>query len=171
MSSKSLGVWGLSRRLDPFGHYIHLLFALLFCLLLPLATAPKEFAWAGLAVISLVRAQRIRECYTGLFQNRTLWLLFAWTAWHSISILWSLDQKTGLDELKTFRVVITPILLWPVLGQVRLLIGVFLIGVVVANFVQLTQYFHWFGNKPVFAGRLNGWIHAIQTATVCGAKL
>lgn len=140
-------------------------------MLLPLATAPKEIAWGCLVAISLIRALRIRDCYAGLFKNHTLWLLFAWTAWHSISILWSLDQQTGLNELKTFRVVVIPILLWPVLGQVRLFIGAFLIGVVFANFIQLTQYFQWFGNKPVFAGRLNGWIHAIHTATVCGAAI
>ncbi len=139
--------------------------------MLPFATAPKEYAWGALLVTSIIRAWGRRSLFTGLFQNRMLWFLFAWTAWHSISILWSSDQATGLDELKTFRVVLTPILLWPVLGHARLFIGVFLLGVVVANFVQLTQHFEWFGNKPVYAGRLNGWIHAINTATVCGAAI
>ena len=82
-----------------------------------------------------------------------------------------MDQNTGLDELKTFRVVITPILLWPVLGYAKLFIGVFLIGVLSANFVQLTQYFHWLGMKPVYAGRLDGWLHAGNTATFCGAAI
>lgn len=124
-----------------------------------------------MVIISIIRVSKIRKCYTGLFKNRSLWILFAWTVWHGISIIWSSDQAEGLDELKTFRVIFTPLLLWPVLGHARLFIVAFLLGVFSANIVQLTQYYHWFGMKPVYAGRLNGWIHAIHTATFCGAAI
>ncbi len=163
--------WSDCRLRDPIGHYFHTGFALLYVLLLPLATAPKDIAWAALAVTTVARLPRIHRCFKAPCRDRLIWLLGAWAAWHGISILWSADPAAGLDEWGAFRVVLTPLLLWPVLDHAALLIGAFLVGVVGANLVQLTQQFHWLGQKPCYGGRLDGWLHAVHTGAMCAAAL
>ncbi|MEE8155590.1 MAG: hypothetical protein V3T53_11615, partial [Phycisphaerales bacterium] len=163
--------WSDCRLRDPIGHYVHTAFALCYVLLLPLATAPKDIAWAALAVTTLARLPRIHRCFAAPCRDRLIWLLFAWAAWHGISILWSADPAAGLDEWGAFRVVLTPLLLWPVLDHAALFIGAFLVGVVGANLVQLTQQFHWLGQKPCYGGRLDGWLHAVHTGAMCAAAL
>lgn len=163
--------WTECRRRDPIGHYFHTAFALLYVLLLPLATAPKDIAWAALVVTTVARLPRIHRCFKAPCRDRLIWLLLAWAAWHGISILWSADPAAGLDEWGAFRVVLTPLLLWPVLDHAALFIGAFLVGVVGANLVQLTQQFHWLGQKPCFNGRLDGWLHAVHTGAICAAAI
>lgn len=163
--------WSDCRRRDPIGHYVHTAFALCYVLLLPLATAPKDIAWAALAVTTVARLPRIHRCFAAPCRDRLIWLLLAWAAWHGISILWSADPTAGLDELGAFRVVLTPLLLWPVLDHAALLIGAFLVGVVGANLVQLTQQFHWLGQKPGYEGRLEGWLHPVHTGAICAAAV
>ena len=159
------------RLRDPFGHSVHTAFALCYVLLLPIATAPKDIAWAALAVTTLARLPRIHRCFKAPSRDRLIWLLLAWAAWHSISILWSADRAAGLDELGAFRVVLTPLLLWPVLDHAALFIGAFLVGVLGANFVQLTQQFHWLGQKPGYGGRLEAWLHPVHTGAICAAAI
>ncbi len=163
--------WSDCRLRDPVGHYVHTAFALCYVLLLPLATAPKDIAWAALVLTTIARLPRIHRCFKTPSRDPLIWLLFAWAAWHGISILWSADQAAGLDELGAFRVVLTPLLLWPVLDHAALFIGTFLVGVIGANLVQLTQQFHWFDQKPGFQGRLDGWLHAVHTGAICAAAL
>ena len=163
--------WTDCRLRDPIGHYFHTAFALLYVLLLPLATAPKDIAWAALAVTTVARLPRIHRCFAAPCRDRLIWLLLAWAAWHGISILWSADPAAGLDEWGAFRVVLTPLLLWPVLDHAALFIGAFLVGVIGANLIQLTQQFHWFGQKPCFNGRLDGWLHAVHTGAICAAAI
>lgn len=163
--------WNDCRLRDPVGHYFHTAFALLYVLLLPLATAPKDIAWAALAVMTVARLPRIHRCFKAPCRDRLIWLLLAWAVWHGISVLWSADRAAGLDELGAFRVVLTPLLLWPVLDHAALFIGAFLVGVVGANLVQLTQQFHWFGQEPGFNGRLDGWLHAVHTGAICAAAV
>ena len=163
--------WSDCRLRDPIGHYVHTAFALCYVLLLPVATAPKDIAWAALAITTVARLPRIHRCFKAPCRDRLIWLLLAWAAWHGISILWSADRAAGLDEWGAFRVVLTPLLLWPVLDHVALLIGAFLVGVVGANLVQLTQQFHWLGQNPGFNGRLEGWLHPVHTGAICAAAL
>ena len=51
--------WTDCRLRDPIGHYFHTAFALVYVLLLPLATAPKDIAWAALVVMTVARLPRI----------------------------------------------------------------------------------------------------------------
>ena len=163
--------WSDCRRRDPVGHFVHTAFALCYVLLLPLATAPKDIAWAALVVTTAARLPRIHRCFKTPSRDPLIWLLLAWAAWHGISILWSPDRAAGLDEWGAFRIVLTPLLLWPVLDHAALLIGAFLVGVVGANLVQLTQQFHWLGQKPGFNGRLEGWLHPVHTGAICAVAL
>ena len=160
-----------SRLRDPVGHQVQASLAAVYLLLLPLGTSPKDFAWGLLAAWSVVRLASIWRCYLALRRDPVLWLLAAWAAWHGLSILWSADRAGGLDELGAFRVILTPLFLWPVLDRAAWLIGAFLVGVFCMNAGQLTQQLEWFGMGPAANGRLEGWLHAIHTGALCVAAL
>ncbi len=160
-----------ARQRDPIGHWIHATLAALYLFLLPVATAPKDIAFAMLFGYACLRLHCTWRSYTYFLTDRLGWLLAAWTAWHAVSLLWSDAIWYGLDELKAFRVVVTPLLLWPVIEHVGWYIGSFLLGVLVQNGVQAFQALHWFGLHPAVNNRLTGLLHPIHTGTLCAAAL
>ncbi|MHC4416074.1 MAG: O-antigen ligase family protein [Planctomycetota bacterium] len=159
------------RLRDPVGHVVHTALAMLYLFLLPLSTAPKDIAWGILLGWTVVRLPHIWSCYRAPLRDRLMWLLFAWVAWHGLSVLWSDDWQAGLDELGAYRVVLTPLMLWPILDRVPWLLGAFLGGVFGQNLVQMAQHLEWFGMSPGPGGRLDGWLHAIQTGAFCAAAM
>jgi O-antigen ligase len=143
----------------------------MYLFLLPVATAPKDIAFALLLGYACLRLHCTWRSYTCLLTDRLGWLLAAWTAWHAVSLLWSEAIPYGLDELKAFRVVVTPLLLWPVIDHLGWYIGAFLVGVLAQNGVQALQALRWFGLHPAESNRLTGLLHPIQTGTFCAAAL
>lgn len=160
-----------ARVRDPIGHHVHTALAILYVLLLPLATTPKDFAWALLLGWTVIRLPHIWPCYAALFRNRLMWLLGAWAVWHAVSILWSADRVEGLEELGACRVILTPLMLWPVLDRAPWLIGALLVGVFGQNLVQAGQGLEIFGLSPSGSQRLPGLIHPIQTGAFCVAAV
>jgi O-antigen ligase len=160
-----------SRRRDPVGHQVHTVLAALFLFLLPLATAPKDVAFALLLGYALLRLPNTWRSYTPLLGARLVWALAAWTAWTAITILWSSNRAEGAEELGAFRAVLLPFMLWPVLDRLPWLIGAMLLGVAAQNGVQACQGLRLFGLAPADDGRLRGLIHPIQTGAFCAAAM
>ena len=160
-----------ARQRDLIGHHVHVALGILYAMLLPLATAPKDIVWTLLVIWCVVRLPHTRVCYAPILRLRLVWLFLAWAGWHGLCCLWSSDPVAGLDEFGAFRVVVTPLVLWPVIDRAGWLIGAFLIGLFGQNIVQLCQQFHWLGQEPGFAGRLDGWLHAIHTGAFCAAAM
>jgi len=161
-----------ARLRDPIGDRVQFVFAAMYLLTLAMAgTTAKDIAWGALAVCALARLPLIWRCYTVLLRDRLLWLLAAWTAWRLLSLLWSPDTAQGLDECAAGRVLLTPLLMWPVLDRATLLVSVFLVGVFGHNLVQLSQAMHWFGLEPTVNQRLDGLLHPIHLGALCLAAM
>ena len=155
----------------PDGDVIHTVLAMTYLALLPLATSPKDIAWAALAVCAVVRLPFTWRCYASLLRDPLLWLVAGWTAWRVLSLLWSPDRMAGLDEMGAFRVLLLPLMVWPVLDRAPWLIGALLVGVFGQNLVQLGQYLHWFGLQPDVNDRLGGFMHPIKAAGLNAAAM
>jgi O-antigen ligase len=161
----------IARLRDPVGHDVHTGLAAAYLFLLPLATTPKDVAAGALLAWALIRLRRTWSGYTVLVRDRLLWLLAAWAAWHALSLLWTPDVAAGWDELQAFRVLVTPLVLWPILDRAPWLVGALLAGVLAQNLVQLGQGLEIFGLEPAHNHRLPGLIHPIQTGAFCVAAM
>ena len=161
-----------ARRRDPIGDGVQCAFAALYLLTLALAgTSAKDIAWASLAGCTLARLPFIWRCYTVLLRDRLVWLLAAWASWRLMSLLWSPNPAQGFDECAAARVLLTPLLMWPVLDRATLFVGVFLVGVFGHNLVQFSQAMHWLGLEPTVNERLDGFLHPIHLGALCLAAM
>lgn len=161
-----------ARQRDPIGDRVQagLVALYVFTLAMP-GTSVNDIAWASLAVCALVRLPATWRCATVLLRDRLLWLFAAWFAWRAVSVLWSADHAAGLDELGAARVMLTPLMMWPVLDRAPLYVGAFLVGVFGHNAVQVAQALNWFGLEPDPFNRLSGFLHPIHLATLCMAAM
>lgn len=100
-----------------------------------------------------------------------LWLFLAWTIWQAASIIWSEDQREGLEQLGAFRVILVPWAIWPVLHAAPCIIGALLLGVLGSNLVQAGQHLEFFGLEPDKNDRLSGFLHVGHTGAMCVAAL
>lgn len=153
------------RERDPLGHRVHTALAALYLLLLPLATMPKEPAFALLLLYALLRLRHTWRLYSALLREPLTWALLAWAAWQAASMLWSREPVEGFDEFQAMRMLATPLLIWPILDRAPKLIAAFLVGLFIMNLVQVSQLAGWIPiDDP---GRHGGWLHPIQTAALC----
>ena len=161
-----------ARQRDPIGDRVQAAYVAIYLLTLALAgTTAKDIALGSLALCALARLPFIWRCYTVLLRDRLFWLLAAWTAWRLLSLLWSPDPAQGFDECAAARVLLAPILMWPVLDRATLFVGVFLAGVFGHNLVQFSQAMHWFGLEPTVNERLDGFLHPIHLGALCLAAM
>lgn len=148
---------------DPIGHQVHTVLAMLYLFCLPLAPSLEAISFALLAGYALVRLPNTRWCYTAVIADRWIIAMLAWAAIHGLSILWSIDAREGLTELKAFRVVLLPWALWPVLDRPYWLVWSFLAGVLAMNGVQAAQLLGIFGLELEGESRARALLHPIQT--------
>lgn len=161
-----------ARNSDAIGHQIHTALAMLYLFLLPLTTAPKDFAFGLLFVWTAIRLYpHTWRCYGAIFRVPMAWALVAWAGWLALSLLWSVDPRQGFDELGAYRMLLTPLLIWPVIDRAPWLIGAALAGVFAQNLAQAFQQAGWIEKPSSDAARMRGFIHPIQTATWCAAAL
>lgn len=156
------------RQRDWLGHRVHLAAAVLYMAALGINTGPASICFGILTAIAVIRLPRTWMLFPFLLRKDVAgWILTAWAALHAVSLLWSPDVQMGLDELKTFRVVITTLLVWPVVDSAALLITALLIGIASQHVVQLGQALQWIERSPGDGMRLRGMIHPVQTGTLC----
>ena len=161
-----------ARQRDPIGDTLQAAFAALYLLTLALAgTTAKDIAGAALATCAVARFPVIWRCYTVLLRDPLLWLFVAWAAWRTLSLVWSADRAAGLEELGAARVLLTPLMMWPVLDRASFFVGAFLVGVLGHNLAQLAQALGWLGLEPDVNGRLNGFLHPIHLGALCLAAM
>lgn len=159
------------RERDPVGHKVHIALACLYIGMLPLLGAAKDVSFVLVVGYALIRLPNTWRAYPALLRHALLWTTLAWTIWQGCTIAWSTDPEEGLSSLRAFRVILTPLALWPVLDAVVLFIASFLIGVFTANLVQLAQGLELFGLHPADDERLRSMIHPIQFGTMCTAAM
>lgn len=160
-----------ARQRDPLGHGTHVALAALHLIMLPLAHAPGAISFGILVTYAAMRLPATWRCYSALLRQPLLWLMILFVAWFSLSVLWSADKAEGLDEMGALRMLMLPLVLWPVLDRAVLLVGAALLGIFAQNLVQFGQHFEVFGLESQSSGRIRGMLHPIQTGAWCAAAM
>jgi O-antigen ligase len=159
------------REYDWIGHHVAVALALIYLFLLPLATAPKDWAFGLLTLWTLIRLPHTWRSYLPLLRLPIVWGPLAWVVWQATSLLWAQNLEQGWDELKVQRMLITPLLLWPILDRAPWLVMAALAGVLAQSGVQLVQAVGWLPLQSTGEGRLRGLIHPIHSAMWFGAAI
>jgi O-antigen ligase len=157
------------REYDALGHHIHTILAIVYLFTLPLATAPKDWAFGMLVIWTLIRLPHTWRSYRGFVRMPLLWTTLAWVAWQGVSFLWSDNPAQGWDEFKVQRMLVTPLALWPILDRAPWLVMAALGGVLAQNGMQVAQELRWIDIPASDDGRLRGLIHPIHAGMWFGA--
>ena len=128
---------------DPLGERLHLAIASIYLFMLPISTAPRDIASVALLVMTILRLPKIASSYRSWFIQPIWWAMLAYMVWMSLALFWTPDVDSGLVDLKKHRMLLTPLLLWPVLTNARMLIGAFLAGVAFVDVLQILQWLQW----------------------------
>lgn len=142
--------------------------AMLLLFTMVLTTAPSGIAFAILAVYTLMRLPKTSACYGPVLRSPLLLIALAWLIWCAVTIFWSSKPSQGFDELSSTRMLLLPLLLWPVINRGPWLIGTVLAGVLAQNGVQLVHALNltdaWRHGEGL---RVGGLLHPIQTGVLC----
>ncbi len=141
-------------------------------MLLPLAPAPASISWVILLVAFLIRLPWIFKHCVPLLLQPLAYVFFLFALWTGLSMIWSLDPETGFRHWEPMRVLITPLLLWPVLDRLPWLIIFFLVGVATQNILQLIDITGLASISPSDEShRAGGLLHPTLTGAFCVAAL
>ena len=124
---------------DPVGDKIHTIFACIFMFCLPIDTVPSAVASAILIGYAVLRLPSTWRTITPALNSKIFMFLIAWAGWSVVTILWSSDKLVGLDHAKALRMVLLPVVLWPVMRHWNYLLVAFLAGVLLQNILQLSE--------------------------------
>lgn len=137
----------LAAQADPFGDRVHTILFVLWAITLPLGTIPwaKDVFFGGLIVWSVLRMTvgHVDYAWAGIFRSPLALLLMAWIAWSSLSLLWSPNATFGADQLGGLRMLIIPIVAWPVLRKWPLALNGFVFGGTLVGAGILAQFLGW----------------------------
>lgn len=158
----------MARERTPFLYQVHTGTAMVFCAALPLAPAPSNIAWVCLLGAFVIRLPWLFKPCLPLLLQPLAWFLFLFVLWTGLSMDWSTDPDAGFRLWRTARLVVTPILLWPVLDRLPWLIVCFLIGVLTQNVLQIIDITGLASISPEDeAHRAGGLLHPTLTGAFC----
>ena len=117
-----------AERADPFGHSVHVCLALSWGFLQSVTNAGEAVAWGALLAFAILRLPKIWWCYRPVWRDPLWWTVVAWAAWWALAALWGPDVPARSRALVPERWVLTPLMLWPVMGRPWLLLGAMMLG-------------------------------------------
>ena len=117
-----------AERADPFGHAVHLALALLWAFLQSITNAGEGIAWGMLLGFAILRVPKIWWCWSGAMRDPLWWVMVGWFAWTSLTSAWGPDLGTTTPSPIPDRWLLTPLMLWPVMGRPWLLLGAMAVG-------------------------------------------
>ena len=175
MTDKVMVTLHRGEETDPFGHKIQLALAVLWAFFLPFEMIP----WAKDGALTLlVTWSIIRLLFGGILGTwrPLLWTPLAWTilgllAWVALSVTWSSHPEFGLEELKGMRMLALPLVIFPVLRRLGVLLGAFLLGVAIINALQIGQLVELPGFWTKVPGRAAAWCSPMPLGYVTAAAL
>ena len=160
-----------ARERDPVGDAAHVGLAMVYLVLLPIATAPQTIAYFVLLAYAILRSHVTWRSYASLLPGWLGWAIVAWGLLRLTSLAWSSNPAVGWDQTEVFRLILLPLALWPIIDRAPLLVAAFLAGVLVVNVVQAFQVAGVLGLSVDHNDRAGGLIHAIHTGQMCGAAV
>lgn len=101
-------------------------------------------------------------------------MLLVWAAWQALSLAWSRDPRTGLQELSDLRFALLIPALWPIIESRRLVIAALCTGFLLGNLMQFVEVIfqgrEWlpFTHMP---NRFPGWWGAATAGSLLTAAL
>ena len=156
-SSRATELMEYGAKRDPIGDKFHVAFACLFMFALPIDTYPTTIATWILFIYSVLRLPSTWRTITPIYNATIFRFAFAWAAWSLLSIIWSSNQAAGLDHAGALRMVLLPVVLWPVMRQWKYLLMAFLVGVLLQNLAQITEFvWSWFSSEQAISHSLTG---------------
>jgi len=117
-----------AERADPFGHAVHVCLALAWGFLQSITNAGEAIAWGALLAFAILRLPKIWWCYRPVWRDPLWWTVVAWAAWWALAALWGPDVPGRSRALVPERWVLTPLMLWPVMGRPWLVLGAMVLG-------------------------------------------
>ncbi len=160
---------------DLRGYRFHIVFGLIWCLLVAGPITVVECAGIGLVITGFARAWYIHRTWRSFGCHPELWAIALWAAWQALSIRWSPDTAQGLHELSTNRWVWSMWMLWTILPRRSWLITAVIISFLGANVAQLIHgigaHFHIESLRfPGFQDRIAAWWQPVVGGSMlCGA--
>ncbi|MCH2142196.1 MAG: O-antigen ligase family protein [Phycisphaerales bacterium] len=160
---------------DPFGHKVQLALAWLWAFFLPFEMIPwaKDGALALLVTWSVIRFLfgGIMGTWRPLLTTPLAWTMIGLLAWVALSVTWSSHPAWGLEELKGMRMLALPLIIFPVIRRLRVLINGFLLGVAIINLLQIGQLIELPGFWTKMTGRQAAWCSPMPLGFVCAAAI
>jgi O-antigen ligase len=117
-----------AERADPFGHAVHVCLAMAWGFLQSVTNAGEAISWGALLAISIARLPRIRSCYRAIWRDPLWWTAVAWAAWWALAGLWGPAAPGRARLVLPERWMLTPLMLWPVMGRPWLVLGAMALG-------------------------------------------
>jgi O-antigen ligase len=115
-------------RDDPRGHAVHLAAAAAWGFFQSINNSLEGIAWGMLLAVAILRLPKIRRDLAPALRDPAWWLLLLWMAWMLLSVSWTHPEVDRLEALRPARWLLTPLLLWPVMGYPWLLLGAIAAG-------------------------------------------
>lgn len=124
---------------DPLGDRVQAWIGAFALAMQPLTPLTAFIGLLILLVHSVLRLHATAGCYRTIFRGGLFSAWIAVLAWIGLSIVWSPDPWTGLDDFRKIRVVFLILGLWPVVHHARLLIVGLSAGCAINALVQLAM--------------------------------
>ncbi len=157
---------------DRYGDVAHGLLAGLFLCSVALGTVPVAIAFGIAGIYAILRIWATYPCYPQLLRYPIIHIMVLTFCWGLISLFWSSDVESGLDELATLRFQLPVLLLaWPILHRRFWLIWSFIAGSGLAFLTQVGQSLEieWISHLAwthAGVGRYPGFHHPSGTAII-----
>ena len=117
-----------AERADPRGHAIHVALAVLWAFVQSITNAGEGIAWGMLLAIAILRVPKVWWCWVPALRDPLWWVMVAWFAWTSLTTLWGPDLGASTPSRVPDRWLLTPFMLWPVMGRPWLVLGAMAAG-------------------------------------------
>lgn len=106
-----------AERADPAGHAMHLAAAAAWGFAQSISNAAEGITWGILLAVCVLRIPKAWRCWAFPLRN-PLWLALAgWSSWLALSALWSPVAQASVRDHFPDRWLLTPLMLWPVMGR------------------------------------------------------
>jgi hypothetical protein len=126
-----------AERVDPFGHAVHLALALTWGFLQSITNAGEGIAWGMLLAFAILRVPKIWWCWSPAMRDPLWWTMVGWFTWTSLTSAWGPDLGASTPSAIPDRWLLTPLMLWPLMGRSGLVLGAMALGGAVNASVSL----------------------------------